>query len=250
MVNWKRWYKVALLFILFHILYFGGQYFVLLPASQRSVSLGDLVQIGGVSAILLLFFGGYAWHIEHRVKIAPHYSLPVHLGHLVSSVTTGILLIMVLDAVVVALLQLLHIAPVTSQNQAGINELVQVSSTSKYVTIFLAVVIGPVCEETIYRLLLIGPKQVPGLHPAQKHRLYLAIFSWAAFIFAHMAEQIWAVILNPTWNGITAALSASLIYGCLSFVITREYYLHGSLARSIAVHMSWNALAASALFFS
>gem|GEM_PF-6178159 len=103
------------------------------------------------------FFGGYGWYVEHKVKVGPRFSVPVHIGHLISSVTTGLLLIVVLDLVLQFILQVLHIVPETAQNQAGINRMLELNSMSKFVTLFLAVIVAPVCEETIYRLLLIGP---------------------------------------------------------------------------------------------
>jgi|GEM_PF-3840796 hypothetical protein len=65
-----------------------------------------------------------------------------------------------------------------------------------------------------------------------------------------MGQQLYGVIVSPSWNGTVAAITASLTYGVLSFVLVREYYLHGSLARSMVIHMSWNALAAGVLLLN
>lgn len=250
MMNWKRWYKVVFLFILFHIIYFGGQFLVELPAAQGNSSWQGILQVVVVFAMLLFFFGGYAWYVEHQVKVAPRYQASVHIGHIISSVSTGLLLIVLLNIVLQVILQLLHIVPETAQNQAGINRMLELNAMSKFVTLFLAVVVAPVCEETIYRLLVIGPIKTKQVKPTTKHRKRLAGLSWILFILAHMGQQIYGVIAAPSWNGMVAAITASLTYGVLSFVLVREYYLHGSLARSMAIHMSWNALAAGTLFFN
>ncbi len=221
-----------------------------LPAVHGDTSFLGIVQIVGIFAVLLLFFGGYAWHVEHHVKVAPRYSLSTHIGHLISSISGGLLLIVVLDLAVTVVLQLLHVVPQTAQNQAGIDRLVQVNLLSKIVTVFLAVIVAPICEETIYRLLLIGPIKTKRLKPTDRHRKHLAVLSWAAFILAHMAQQIFGLVVDPSWNAFIAVITSSLIYSNLSFVIVREYYLHGSLVRSIAVHMSWNAIAAGFLLLA
>lgn len=250
MTNWKRWYKVVFLFILFHIIYFGGQFLVELPAARGDDSWSGILQVVVVFAMILIFFGGYGWYVEHKVKVGPRFSVPVHIGHLISSVTTGLLLIVVLDLVLQFILQVLHIVPETAQNQAGINRMLELNSMSKFVTLFLVVIVAPVCEETIYRLLLIGPIKTKQVKPTTRHRKRLAVLSWVFFILAHMGQQLYGVIVSPSWNGTVAAITASLTYGVLSFVLVREYYLHGSLARSMVIHMSWNALAAGVLLLN
>lgn len=250
MTNWKRWYKVLFLFILFHIIYFGGQYLVGLPAAQGDSTWQGILQVVVVFAMLLFFFGSYAWYVEHKVKLASHYQALVHIGHMISSVSTGLLLIVLLNMVLQVILQLLGIVPETAQNQAGINRMLELNTMSKFVTLFLAVIVAPICEETIYRLLLIGPIKTKQVKPTTSHRKRLAALSWILFILAHMGQQLYGVIAAPSWNGMVAAITASLTYGILSFVLVCEYYLHGSLARSIAIHMSWNAIAAGTLFFN
>ena len=250
MTNWKRWYKVVFLFILFHIIYFGGQFLVELPAAHGDTSWQGILQVVAVFTMLLLFFGGYAWYIEHHVKVAPHYSFTTHVGHLISSVTTGLLIIVVLNMILQLILQILHIVPETAQNQAGINQMLELNAMSKFVTLTLAVVVAPICEETMYRLLLIGPIKTRRVKPTQKHQKKLAVLSWAFFILAHMSQQLYGAFVDPSWNALVAVITASATYGILSFVIVREYYLHGSLARSLAIHMTWNALAAGTLLFT
>lgn len=248
MKNWKRWYQVLFLFVLFHVLYFGGQYLAELPAARNETSPRGILQVTGVFAILLIFFGGYAWYIEHHVKVAPRYSLGQHVKHLLSSICIGLFLMLALNMILQLILQFLHVTTETSQNQAGINQMIELNTMSKLVTLVLVVFVAPLCEEVIYRLLLIGPVQTNKVRPTQAHRKKMAILSWICFILAHMGQQIVQVSLNFSWSGMLGVITAALSYGILSFVLVREYYLHGSLARSLAVHMSWNLLAASVLF--
>lgn len=250
MTNWKRWYKVLLLFIIFHVIYLGGQLLAEIPAARGNQSSQALLQMSASFALLLTFFGGYAWYVEHHVKVAPHYSLPVHLKHLLSSIATGLALMIGLNIVFQFLLQLLHIVPETSQNQAGINQMFAQNSLSQMMTLALVVVIAPLCEEVIYRLLLIGPIKTKAVQPTKKHRFRLAILSWVLFILVHMSAQILDLVLHFSTTGLVGVVTSSFSYGILSFVLVREYYLHGSLARSVALHMSWNILAAGVLFIS
>lgn len=250
MTNWKRWYKVLLLFIIFHVVYFGGQLLAEIPAARGNQSSQALLQMSASFALLLTFFGGYAWYIEHHVKVAPHYSLPVHVRHLLTSIVTGLALMIGLNIVFQLLLQILHVAPETSQNQAGINQMFAQNSLSQMMTLALVVVVAPLCEEVIYRLLLIGPIKTRAVQPTQKHRFKMAILSWTLFILVHMSAQIVDLILNFSPAALVGVVTAVVSYGILSFVLVREYYLHGSLARSVALHMSWNILAAGVLFIS
>lgn len=118
-----------------------------------------------------------------------------------------------------------------SQNQENLNSYMN-SPVSFIFVALLAIIIGPIIEEMVFRYLIMRPT------PAQRKwvRWVLNSLSVSLFTLAHLAEQLFNTSLFNLIN-----ISGS--YFILAGVLTYVYAKYRNLWLNIAIHASWNVLA-------
>lgn len=157
------------------------------------------------------------------------YDIFDNIPRFFGAVAVGVLMYYMLS-VAMAMLSTIITVEAENPNAASINEAAMENGN---VMIVVAVILGPIVEECLFRGAIFG-----GL--VKKNRVAAYIVSIAAFCLYHMAVQL---VSDFSWMLFISALE----YAPGGYVLARTYEKGGTIWAAIALHAILNAIALTAI---
>lgn len=243
--NWQHWLPVhvtiAMIFLM-AILDYGSQLlYGLLLVSSINRWAATLISLTVTGALVVTFsVWGYRWYKRNvGFPKLTRRKIGTNLLDDLSNIPITILISSTLTYTIYHYSQ--HV-PTVSTNQKTLDTLFQASSATLCWAIVLSVIIGPLIEEMIFRVLLIGPKATKTIVPTRKHRAAMAIISFVLFTVVHVADQ-WMSLKWQDPTAVSSAITATVQYGTLAGMLTLNYWSHGDWRRTLMLHVIWNIIA-------
>ncbi|GLB47512.1 hypothetical protein WR164_14910 [Philodulcilactobacillus myokoensis] len=242
--HWLKWTITLILILLF---FFGEQIllnlfelFTMIFHINEYISFFVDIILLIILLIIVLKFNKYSQHniaigLPQNIKISKYFKITL----------IRIIQILFLYALYAFIVMIFNVQFSSTLNQQSINNTAENSNISLIWILILSIIIAPVIEETVFRLLLIGPIQTIrhkyGDISYHKHRLYMAWISFFLFILVHLIVQIITTNYHSNLQ-IRSLIMGFVSYLILSIVITNDYYHYGDVRRTIGIHIAWNLI--------